>query len=186
MKKNSEFLVAMPSLQDSIFTKSVILLKENNNDGDFGVIINNKTDIQFKKLLLLLQIDLNYKKNIPVLIGGPINLDFIWVLHNNYYKTEHSSYLSSDIYLSSLADFSKSFLQVKNTEAKVYHIGIGYSSWVDNQLFGEIEEGSWWKCEITADKIFNCPLKSRWQTSLETIGVNPQKLYDKDNNNYVN
>ncbi len=176
------FLLSMPSLQSSIFTESVVLLADanlsdsKNNEGDFGIIINQKTNLELHKLLRALQIDFTPQKEVPILIGGPLNLDFIWVLHNKYCKNEYSATISKNIYLSPIMDFCAKFNEVKTKKKEFYHIGIGFSSWVKNQLNQEIEADSWWKTEIPISQILSHPLEERWNMSMKHLGVNTQTL----------
>lgn len=183
MKKKSDILVAMPSLKDSIFTESIILLKEEEeDDGNFGVIINRQTDINLKKLLKLFQI--KFYSDLPknVLIGGPVDLDFIWVLHNEYYNTDASEYISENVYLSPLRKLLKIFLSINNANSRLYQIGIGYSSWTKGQLVRELEQGSWWRMKASVKDILETELPKRWMEIFATMGVDSRMLSDSEPN----
>ena len=178
-----KFLLSMPSLQGSIFTESVILLADGNlssndslNEENFGIIINQKTNLELSKLLQLLQIEFTPKINIPILIGGPVNLDFIWVLHNEYCKDKYSITISNDIYLSPVVDFFSKFKQLKEKKAEFYHIGIGFSGWGKNQLNHEIEIDSWWRIEMPISQILSYSLEERWKMGMRHLGVDTQML----------
>ncbi len=174
----------MPSLQGSIFTESVILLADENistpenkdSEGDFGIIINQKTNLELQKLLDLLNVDFASKTEVPILIGGPVNLDFIWVLHDKYFADKYSITISKKIYLSPIMDFCLKYNQLKDKAAEFYHIGIGFSGWVKNQLNQEIEADSWWKLEIPISQILSYPLEERWKMSMRHLGVNTHML----------
>jgi len=45
------FLIAMPGLQDAMFSKSVIYMCEHSERGALGLVINKPSDINLKKLL---------------------------------------------------------------------------------------------------------------------------------------
>ena len=174
----------MPSLQGSIFTESVILLADENistpenkdSEGDFGIIINQKTNLELQKLLDLLNVDFASKTEVPILIGGPVNLDFIWVLHDKYFADKYSITISKKIYLSPIMDFCLKYNQLKDKAAEFYHIGIGFSGWGKNQLNQEIEADSWWKLEIPISQILSYPLEERWKMSMRHLGVNTHML----------
>ena len=181
-----KFLLSMPSLQGSIFTESVILLADenisilakNDSEGDFGIIINQKSDLELQKILQLLQIEFTPKTHVPILIGGPVNLDFIWVLHNEYCANKHSIIINKEVYLTPIVDFFLKFNQLKEKKAEFYHIGIGFSGWGKNQLTQEIEADSWWKIEMPISQILSHSLDERWKMSMRHLGVNTQMLQD--------
>ena len=181
-----KFLLSMPSLQGSIFTESVILLADENistpenkdSEEDFGVIINQKTNLEVSKLLQLLKIEFTPQMNVPVLIGGPVNLDFIWVLHDKYCADKYSINISKNIYLSPIMDFCLKHNQLKEKKTEFYHIGIGFSAWGKNQLNQEIEADSWWKLEMPISQILSYSLEDRWKMGMRHLGVNVQTLQD--------
>ena len=144
--------------------------------GDFGVIINQKTNLELHKLLKLLEIQFTTETQLPVLIGGPVNLDFIWVLHNKYCKDKYSIAISKDVYLSPIVDFCSKFKKLKEKKAEFYHIGVGFSGWGEEQLNQEIEADSWWKVEMSISQILSYPLKERWKMGMRHLGINTQML----------
>ena len=53
----NHFLIAMPSINDPIFKKSLVLICDDNKNGTMGLIINKPIDnILMKKMLLDLEI----------------------------------------------------------------------------------------------------------------------------------
>ena len=55
----NHFLVAMPSLTESVFERSVVLICQHNEDGALGIVVNRTTELFLKDILkeLDLQID---------------------------------------------------------------------------------------------------------------------------------
>jgi putative transcriptional regulator len=65
------FLVAVPSLKDPNFERSVVLICEHSNDGAFGLIINRVLVSSFVPF----HSGINLKKciiDMPVFYGGPV------------------------------------------------------------------------------------------------------------------
>ena len=79
----NHFLIAMPSLHDLFFARSVVYLCEHSERGALGLVINKPCDINVKGLfdkveLALMREDLCVA---PVFIGGPVQTERGFVLH---------------------------------------------------------------------------------------------------------
>jgi len=129
-----QLLIADPSLRDSIFNKSVILLAEHNSeDGAYGLILNRPTGQKVGDLLSSSEFaDL---KNIPVHLGGPVNQEHLtfaafWTAQNKTLK------FAARI---SAADAIKRSHQ-PGTLIRAF---TGYSGWVEGQLEDELQNSSW-------------------------------------------
>ncbi|HQM88408.1 MAG TPA: YqgE/AlgH family protein, partial [Methylotenera sp.] len=77
------FLIAMPAMTDSFFSKSVTFICTHNQDGAMGIMINRPTDITFETLFEKINVEL---LNIGVadkhvLYGGPVQPERGFVLH---------------------------------------------------------------------------------------------------------
>ena len=77
------FLIAMPGLEDGMFTKSVVYLCEHSPRGALGLIINKPSELKmgalFGKVDLELQRDDLAKQ--AVFQGGPVHEERGFVLH---------------------------------------------------------------------------------------------------------
>ena len=51
MNLTNHFLIAMPGMEDSSFTKSVVYLCEHTEKGALGLVINKPSDINLQGLL---------------------------------------------------------------------------------------------------------------------------------------
>lgn len=79
----NHFLIAMPSLKDELFGKSVVYLCEHNAQGALGLVINKPSGLSvadlFEKVDLPLQRD--DLRQAPVFQGGPLQTERGFVLH---------------------------------------------------------------------------------------------------------
>src|SRR6201999_698023 len=77
------FLIAMPSLGESVFGKTVTYVCEHNDQGALGVVINRKLDLDLSTLFeqVDLRLDIEERKASPVYYGGPVQTDRGFVLH---------------------------------------------------------------------------------------------------------
>jgi putative transcriptional regulator len=77
------FLIAMPSMVDSTFAKSVIYLCEHTERGALGLVINKPSDLKLPSLFAKVDLPL-YRQdltNTPVYDGGPMHTERGFVLH---------------------------------------------------------------------------------------------------------
>lgn len=78
------FLIAMPTIADSLFSKTLTYICEHNEQGALGIVINRPTDLTLLNLFKQLDIPQmdSLAESIPVLFGGPVQLDCGFVLHH--------------------------------------------------------------------------------------------------------
>jgi putative transcriptional regulator len=84
------FLIAMPSLVDETFAKSVVYLCEHTERGALGLVINKPSDLKLPSLFA--KVDLPLRRadliELPVYEGGPVHTERGFVLHEQ--QTAHS------------------------------------------------------------------------------------------------
>jgi putative transcriptional regulator len=84
------FLIAMPSLVDATFAKSVIYLCEHTERGALGLVINKPSDLKLPTLFAKVDLPLRREDliELPVYEGGPVHTERGFVLHEQ--QTAHS------------------------------------------------------------------------------------------------
>jgi len=173
------FLLAMPPLKESLFSQSVILMAESNKEGALGFIVNIPTGTLVKDALKVLNMNFNQTFDFPILYGGPVQNDFFWLLHSPEFEGKSTLKFNDKFYLSSAIDIIP--LLGDDECPTIYSAGIGYSGWGEKQLDREIEEGSWWRCDIDIEHLFSVPHKNRWNKAFELLGAHPEHLVDHTN-----
>ena len=83
MDLTHHFLIAMPSMADTNFAKSLTYICEHNEQGALGVVVNRPIDMTLKTLLEQIDIPLRdeSRSRLPVYFGGPVQVDRGFVLH---------------------------------------------------------------------------------------------------------
>ena len=84
------FLIAMPSLEDEIFAKSVVSVCEHSERGAMGLVINKPGELSMKELFEKVDLPLHRQDlmNAPVLQGGPVHTERGFVLHDALWSHE--------------------------------------------------------------------------------------------------
>lgn len=167
----NQLLIAMPSLEDPYFNKTVTYICEHNDDGAMGLIINLPINVTLNELLL--QIDEN-KADMPelsqqVLTGGPVSQDRGFVLHSTQAGWSSSLALSDDVMITT----SKDILMALGTHdaPEQYMVTLGYAGWGPGQLEEEIKANSWLTTPADGDILFNTPIEQRWKKATEKLGI---------------
>ncbi|WP_028117532.1 YqgE/AlgH family protein [Ferrimonas senticii] len=172
-------LIAMPSLQDPYFKRSVVYLCEHNDEGAMGLIINQVLDISLEKLLTTLELkeegfSLSRGSNNQVMLGGPVNNDRGFVLHSPIAGLPSSHLLTDQLMLTT----SKDILLSLGTEQQPQHylVALGYAGWSPGQLEQELAENSWLTVPANQQLLFEVPAQLRWQQALANLGVTAAQL----------
>ena len=175
----AKFLIAMPSLKDSIFAHSVILMAEQTATGALGFIINLPTGTGIREALKMMNVQSTDLPDIPILFGGPVQTDFFWFLHSPEFSAQSTIAIHPNFALTSAMEI----IPILNEDhcPKIFFAGVGYSGWGAEQLEREIEEGSWWLDKFDVDLLFGTSHSNQWDKAFKTLGVDPETLFDNSN-----
>ncbi|MBC8258047.1 MAG: YqgE/AlgH family protein [SAR324 cluster bacterium] len=163
-------LVAMPTLNDTYFEKSVILLCNYDEDGAFGLVMNHPSTTLVKEILTE-ELQENFASDTTLLLGGPVEPESFWSVHSPDFSVEETTVLSSKIHLSSANVILASI--AAGTEIKSYHLGVGYAGWGAGQLDREIQEESWWLGPLDESLLLDLDYDLRWEATMDNLGFDP-------------
>lgn len=164
-----QILVAMPSLKDGYFDKSVILLCEYNEAGAMGFVINSPSTTSIDDLLNELGLESSRPQSHHILIGGPVQPELCWVVHTDDYEGSSSTCLGEGLALSAAQEVLSSIAE--GVEPKEYILGVGYAGWGAGQLDQEIEEDAWWLTDMDPLSLLELSYESRWDKVMGHIGL---------------
>jgi len=170
------FLIAMPTLIDSFFYRSVIYICEHNEDGAMGIIINRPTQIMLDELFSHLEINnaSPLSKSTPVLFGGPVQKEQGMIIHDNARPWKSTKYLNDELFLTTSTDI----LEVVNTDKgpNNFLITLGYAGWDAGQLEQELVDNSWLTVAANREILFDTPSDDRWLAAGKLLGVDMNML----------
>ena len=177
------FLIAMPRKKNNALSRSVVYLCEHSERGALGLIINKPTDINLKNLLE--KVDLSLRRtdlaDAPVFLGGPVQTERGFVLHDPMRSPDAVSEDNASAYASTmnipggLLDMttSRDVLEALSTGAgpRRVLVTLGYSSWAEGQLESELAENSWLTVGADLAVIFDTPVDKRYDSALGLLGL---------------
>ena len=176
----NHFLIAMPGLEDAIFSKSVVYVCEHTPRGALGLVINKPAELKMEALFV--KIDLPLKRldltDAPVLQGGPVQTERGFVLHEPIFseseKPEQSLYASTMSIPGGLEmTTSKDVLEAISSGSgpRRVLVSLGYSAWGEGQLESELGENSWLTVDADQSVIFDTPVEQRYDKALSLLGL---------------
>ncbi|GAM77575.1 protein yqgE [Vibrio ishigakensis] len=179
MNLTNHFLVAMPSMKDPFFKRSVIYICEHNENGAMGIMINAPIDITVGGMLKQVEVEPELPQdqdslNQPVHNGGPVAENRGFILHQPKDKYQSSIDMTEALSMTT----SKDILEVLGTtdEPDRYLVALGYSGWEAGQLENELAENSWLTMEADPEIIFTTPVQERWNSAVKSLGIDVAQL----------
>lgn len=179
-----QILIAMPSMEDSRFHKTVIYICEHTENGTMGIVLNRAMkDMSFSDILQQVQV-LGDKDDMPepsgapeiaVHRGGPVETGRGFVLHTADYHIEGSTHrINDNVSLTETLEILK--VLARGEGPKEAFFALGYAGWTAGQLESEIQQNSWLNSEATHDLIFNYNLDAKYDAALAHLGIDPALL----------
>ncbi len=178
----NHFLIAMPSLSDELFGRSVVYMCEHSERGALGLVINKPSDILLPRLFEKVELPLGRAdlEQTPVFQGGPVQTERGFVLHEPIAAGEGESVYASTMTIPGGLEMttSKDVLEAMASGGgprKVF-VSLGYSSWAKGQLESEITENSWLTVPADPALIFDTPVDERYEKAMGLLGLQPWML----------
>lgn len=181
---DGQFLIAMPSMEDGRFARTVVYICAHSPDGAMGIVINQVAP-QIDFVDLLMQLDIipeGPEIRLPpaanrmiVQRGGPVETGRGFVLHSADYFIENSTLpIDNNICLTATLDILKAI--VAGSGPKNAMLALGYAGWAPGQLDAEIMANGWLHCAARPDLIFDPDLSSKYDRAMALIGIDPAML----------
>ena len=181
---DGQILVAMPTIQDERFNRSVIYLCAHSSEGAMGIIVNQPApNIRFSDLLVQLDVIpgeglIELPKHgdiVRVLKGGPVETQRGFVLHSGDYFVKDSTLpIQGGICLTATLDILKAIANGSGPASAV--LALGYAGWAPGQLESEIQANGWLNCEADSALIFGTDAERKYDLALKKIGIDLGKL----------
>lgn len=170
-------LIAMPSLNDPMFKRSVAYICEHNEEGAMGIVVNHPMDVTVADLLKQLQIEFDAESissGAYVCAGGPVQHDRGFVLHTPKPGYHSSMQLNDGLMVTTSKDI---LLDLTTTEApEKFLLTLGYAGWTAGQLEQEIADNSWLVIPADNNIIFELTHAEKWQAATAKIGIKTWQL----------
>lgn len=159
-----KILISTPDISGDIFSRSVVLIIDHNENGAFGLILNKKNSQMSGKFKNLFDFP------IEVYDGGPVENDKVFFIVKGKKVTEIYSEITDEFYLTE--DIENILSSILSNELKIKDIKIfsGYSGWSAQQLDNEVIKKLW-----TVVDIYNLDYtlpndQTLWKSIMQNLG----------------
>lgn len=171
-----QLIVAMPTMLDPRFDRTVIYLCSHTADGAMGLVVNRLFEsLTFPDLLERLGIEGGPVDNeIRVHVGGPVETGRGFVLHSGDYTLDTTLAVDGGIALTASMDILKAI--ATGTGPRRALLALGYSGWGPGQLESEIQANGWLHVPADEDLVFADDLGATWEASIAKIGIDMSML----------
>lgn len=179
-----QLLVAMPTMTDRRFARSVIYLCAHSDDGAMGLIVNQRAhNVSAPDLLQRLGIETRNTNDevasgvmaLPIQVGGPVETGRGFVLHSDdYFAKDSTLEIENGVCLTATIDILKAIAEGRGPARAL--LALGYSGWSPGQLEDEIQANGWLTCPADADLIFDDDLDGKYTRALAKLGIDLSHL----------
>lgn len=172
----NQFLIAMPSLADPNFFRSVTLICQHNADGAMGIVINRPTDLSMGEILQQMDIDASKARHQSekVYHGGPVQNERGFILHDGATSWSSSLTVSDELSLTTSRDILEALAQDRGPNRCL--VALGYAGWGGGQLEDELSQNAWLNGPADHNIIFDTPAEHRWNRAAQHLGVDLDRL----------
>lgn len=179
-----QMLIAMPSLTDKWFSRSLVYMCAHTSKGAMGLIVNQRAkNITFPDLLSHLEIAVpNGKRALPremskraVHVGGPVETARGFVLHSSDYADKSTTLVvANGICLTATVDIVRAMARGNGPAQSL--LALGYASWGAGQLESELHSNTWLHVAPDDDLLFGADLGGKHGRAMAKLGISPGLL----------
>ena len=136
--KAGMFIKSTEELKGSFFENTTILIVKHNEEGTVGFVSNKFFGKSLHEL-----IEFNHSKPFPLMDGGPVDRDHLFVLHKRPDLIEGGELICNGLYMGGNMEQVIQAINANGANQDQIQLFIGYCGWDLGELEAEIEEGSW-------------------------------------------
>jgi putative transcriptional regulator len=168
----NQFLIAMPGLVDSNFSRTVTYVCEHTAQGAMGIVVNRPLNLHLGDMLDQLSIPTPYAgaRELPIYLGGPVQTDRGFVLHSGDRMWDSTLRITPQVCVTTSKDILESIAQGEGPAYAI--IALGYAGWSSGQLESEMGANAWLSGPASEQVLFCTPAEQRWRAAAQLLGVN--------------
>jgi len=170
-----QLLLSMPGIGDPRFERVVIAICVHDDDGAFGLVINNPLPgLGVRELMTQLEVEPGVTPEVAVRSGGPVEPGRGFVLHSSDWTGQSSIDVAGKFAMTSTIDVLKAIADGKGPSRWLSMLG--YTGWAAGQLDEELTRHGWHAIPGDDGLIFDTPPEKSWPRAFAMAGINVGQL----------
>lgn len=173
------FLIAMPTMTDPFFAKSLTYVCEHNEEGAMGIVVNRPISLTLSELFAQINMPLSQTElqDLPVHFGGPVQTDRGFVLHDPAGTYQSTLHVNDKVNLTT----SKDILQAVGEGSGPKHllVTLGYAGWSQGQLEQELAANAWLSVPADEHILFDLPAEEKLPAAMKLLGIDFASLSEE-------
>ncbi|MDE6278088.1 MAG: YqgE/AlgH family protein [Muribaculaceae bacterium] len=168
MPVNGSLLISRPFLDDTNFSRSVVLMVdcEEAHGEALGIILNRPLDLGINDALG----GLDLPGNPPLYLGGPVGHDRLVVVHRLGSEIIPDSIpLGDDLYIGGDFEAVQEYVRAGGETEGMLKFVVGYSGWSRGQLRRELDEATWAIGSLPVDDIMGDGGPYMWKQAVARL-----------------
>lgn len=172
----NQFLIAMPTLADPNFQRTVTYIFEHNDQGAMGLVINRPLNLTLGQVFEHMQIPPGNAaaSRQTVFMGGPVQTERGFVLHRPAGRWDHTLHITEHLGIATSKEILEDIAR-GDGPADVF-VALGYAGWGAGQLEQEMADNAWLSGPADSQIIFQTPWHQRWEAAAAAMGVDVHQL----------
>ncbi len=172
----SQLLIAMPTMQDPRFARSIVYMCAHSSKGAMGLVINRLLDqLTFPELLEQIGIESHrVEHDVRVHFGGPVEAGRGFVLHSSDFRSDGTLPVDEAVALTASVDILKAIAEGRGPRRSL--LALGYAGWAPGQLEEEIHANGWLNVQADEALVFDGELDTKWTRAMSKLGVDSSML----------
>ena len=176
MNLTHQFLIAMPTLADPNFHRTVTYMCHHDEEGAMGIVINRPLELSLGEVLGHMEIESQdpVVNSIQVLQGGPVQTERGFVIHEPSGQWDSVLEVNEEIGIATSRDILNAIAKGEGPSQAV--VALGYAGWGAGQLEREVADNAWLSAPVDKTIIFDQPYESRWDAAARLLGIDPGRI----------
>ena len=172
----NQLLIAMPSLADPNFSRTVTYICEHGEHGAMGIVLNRPTDLRLADVLRHMEIEggLGEAGEQMVYLGGPVEEERGFVLHTHTDPWDSTLAVDENISITTSRDILEAMARGQGPQHTL--VALGYAGWGAGQLERELQQNAWLSGPVDQSILFELPADQRWEAAARLLGVDVHLL----------
>lgn len=159
-----KILISTPDVSGDIFSRSVLLMIDHNENGAFGLILNKKNTEISRNMQGI------FGFPVEVYEGGPVENNKIFFIVKGNPVPEHFEEINQDYYITE--DVEKIVAEIVEGRLSLSNVKIfsGYSGWAAQQLESEIHRKMWTVVDVYNLDYTTPNDQGLWKNIMQNLG----------------